>query len=511
VTDAGPPAAGAGTPKGTPRFEMRGVTKAFATTVALDGVDFAVYPGEVCALVGQNGAGKSTLMGILAGAVRPDRGSMLLDAAPYAPRSPLQARQAGVAMIYQQLSLAPHLTVMENIALGVEPARWGIVSRAAMRQTAREALDRLGHRDIDPDAVVETLPPAWQQLVEIARALASHCRVLVFDEPTSSLAHGDVERLFALIRRLKGLGHSIVYISHFLEEVLAVSDRFVVLRDGRHAGGGATRTASPPEIASLMVGRSIEDLYPRTPRRPGEILLEIAALGPGAANLSLHRGEIVGIAGLLGAGRTRLLRTIFGLEPVRTGRIRVGAYSGGATPRIRWSQGVGMVSEDRGAEGLALGLSIADNLTMSRLEGLGPGPVVLPARQDAAALTWIDRLAIRSAGPRQPVGALSGGNQQKVAVARLLYHDVDVLLLDEPTRGIDVASKAEIYALIDGLVSSARARPAAVLLVSSYFPELLGICDRIAVMSRGGLGEPRPTADWNEHRLLLAASGAQVA
>ena len=491
-------------------FEMRGVRKAFGATVAVNGVDFAVAPGEVCALVGQNGAGKSTLMAILSGAIRPDAGTMVLDGKPYAPREPLEARQAGVAMIHQELSLAPHMSVMENIGLGIEPARNGLIRWRAMRDAAADALAQLGHPEIRPDAIVADLSPAAQQLVEVARALASGARVVVFDEPTSSLAHDDVERLFGLIRRLKAQGLAIVYISHFIEEVKAVSDRIVVLRDGSNAGGGPTASMAAEAIVELMVGRHVEDLYPRTARQPGEVLLELYELEPGAATLSLRRGEIVGIAGLLGAGRTRLLRTIFGLEAVRSGRIRVGVYSGPASPAARWAQGAGMLSENRAAEGLATGLSIADNLTLSRLSDLGPGFIVYPSRQAAAAKRWIDRIGIRSSGPRQPVGELSGGNQQKVALARLLHHDVDLFVLDEPTRGIDVGSKAQIYALLDGLSSgSDQGRPRAVLMVSSYLPELLGLCDRVAVMCRGRLGPLRPTSEWTEHSLLMEASGAQ--
>ncbi len=493
-------------------FEMRGVRKTFGATTALDGVDLAVGAGEVCALVGQNGAGKSTLMAILAGALEPDAGSMVLEGAPYAPKDPLEARRRGVAMIYQELSLAHHLSVMENIALGFEPARFGFVQRDRLRAMASDALQQLGHSDIAPDAIVGDLSPAAQQLVEIARALATGCRVLVLDEPTSSLGHGDVRRLFSLVRRLKEAGHAIVYISHFIEEVKEVSDRIVVLRDGRKAGEGVTAAMRPDAIVSMMVGRTLEDLYPRSARTVGDAILEISDLTPGSATFTLHRGEILGIAGLLGAGRTRLLRTLFGLEPVRSGRIRVGVYAGPASPERRWRQGMGMLSEDRTGEGLALGLSVADNLTLSRLDDLGPGFVVLPARQDAAASRWLERLGIRAAGPRQPVAELSGGNQQKVAVARLLHHDVDVLVLDEPTRGIDVSSKAQIYALLDGLVSEAQsARPRAVLLVSSYLPELLGLCDRIAVMCRGRLGPARPASEWTEHSLLMEASGTRVA
>jgi ribose transport system ATP-binding protein len=518
-----------------PRFALSGIRKAYGATVALDGVDLAVRPGEVCGLVGANGAGKSTLMAILSGALRPDAGVMRLDGRPYEPREPIDARRAGVAMIHQELSLAPHLSVMENIGLGMEPVHRGLIEWRRMRDTAADALAQLGHAEIRPDALVADLSPAGQQLVEVARALASGARVVVFDEPTSSLAHADVERLFALIRRLKSQGLAIVYISHFIEEVKAISDRVVVLRDGRNVGGGLTAELSAETIVQMMVGREVDDLYPRSERQTGETLLELANLQPGGASLTLHRGEIVGIAGLLGAGRTRLLRTIFGLESVRSGTIRVGMYSGPASPAARWAQGAGMLSENRASEGLAVGLSIADNLTLSQLSDLGPGFVVLPSRQSEAARRWMQRIGIKSGGPRQAVGELSGGNQQKVALARLLHHDVDLLILDEPTRGIDVGSKAQIYALLDALASGAgpgsgkgqegvrkgsgqgqappRAQtpPRAVLMVSSYLPELLGLCDRVAVMCRGRLGPARPVSEWTEHSLLMEASGAQTA
>jgi ribose transport system ATP-binding protein len=321
------------------------------------------------------------------------------------------------------------------------------------------------------------------------------------------------------IGHLKSQGLAIVYISHFIEEVKDVSDRVVVLRDGRVAGGGPTAQMSAQAIVQLMVGREVDELYHRSPRQPGEVLIELEELQPGAATLTVRRGEVVGIAGLLGAGRTRLLRTIFGLERVRGGRIRVGVYSGPASPSARWAQGVGMLSENRAGEGLAPGLSIADNLTLSQLSGFGPGFFVLPSRQHAAAGRWVDRLAIRTAGLRQAVSELSGGNQQKVALARLLHHDVDLFVLDEPTRGIDVGSKAQIYALLDALATGTLgdgspesgvppARPRGVLMVSSYLPELLGLCDRVAVMCRGRLGPLRPVSEWTEHSLLMEASGA---
>ncbi len=496
----------------SPRLVMRGIAKRFGATVALAGVDLEVASGEVLALVGENGAGKSTLMKVLAGVVQPDAGTMALDGRPFAPATPLEARRAGVAMIYQELSLAPHLTVEENLALGTEPHRWGWLDRRRLRALAEAALRPFEHPELRPDRRVRTLPPAAQQLVEIARALASGCRVLVLDEPTSSLTARDTDRLFALLGQLRARGLALVYISHFLEEVQRVADRIVVLRDGRTVGGGPAAELTPAQIVRLMVGRAVTDLYPRTPRIPGEVVLEIRDLAgprrPEHATLSLRRGEVLGVAGLVGAGRTELLRCIFGLDPVRRGTVKVGTFVGPASPAVRWRQGVGFLSEDRKTEGLALVLSVADNLTLSRLEGLGPGPLVFPGRQATAAQPWIDRLGIRCRSPRQRVEHLSGGNQQKVALARLLHHDVDVLLLDEPTRGIDVGAKAVIYRLIDELASGADGRsPRAILMVSSYLPELLGVCDRVAVMCRGRLGPPRPVSEWDEHTLMLEATG----
>jgi len=388
-------------------------------------------------------------------------------------------------MIYQELSLAPHLSVEENIVLGVEPARFGWLDRREIRRLATDALSQLHHPEIPPDARAGSLAIAQQQIVEIARAIAIGCRVLVLDEPTSSIPQRDAEQLFLLIDRLRGQGLSIVYISHFIEECKRVAQRYTVLRDGKTVGGGAMADATPAQIVDLMVGQKVDRLYPRSVRTPGEVLLSFEGL-------DLRRGEVLGIAGLIGAGRTELLRRIFGLDAVRGGAVRM-------TPALRWRQGVGFVSEDRKNEGLALGLSLADNLTLSKLDRL-----VLPSRQDSAARKWIELLAVKCRDSFQRVGDLSGGNQQKIALARLLHHDVDVLLLDEPTRGIDVASKAQIYQKIDDLVAKGNK---AVLLVSSYTPELLGTCDRIAVMCRGKLGPARPVAQVDEHALLLEATG----
>src|SRR3954470_15991888 len=518
------------TPTARPsRFAMRGIRKAFGATIALDGVDLSVNAGEICGLIGQNGAGKSTLMSILSGALHTDAGEMWIDGATFTPHSPIDARRAGVAMIYQELSLAPHLSVMENIMMGAEPMRYGLVDWRRMRELTSGALAALGHHDIPPDAVVASLSVAAQQIVEIARAIAVGSRVLVLDEPTSSLGRADVDHLFELLRHLKAQGHAVVYISHFIEEVKAVADRFIVLRDGRNAGGGDTASATHDDIVALMVGQSVSNLFPRSPRRPGEAILEVSGLEPrtkheprkntevhgsnaASASFTLHRGEIFGVAGVLGSGRTRLLRTLFGLEPVRSGRVRVGVYSGVARPHERWMQGMGLLSEDRKEEGLALTLDVADNVTMSKLSAFGPAGLLFPARQRSAAARWISELAIKCAGPAQKAAELSGGNQQKIAIARLLHHEVDILVLDEPTRGIDVGSKAQIYRLIDALVAdSPGQRPRAVLMVSSYLPELLGLCDRIAVMHRGRMADAVAASSLTEHDLLMAVTGGTAA
>ncbi len=489
---------------------MRALRKRFGATLALDGVDLEARAGEVLALVGENGAGKSTLMKVLAGALAPDSGEMTLDGEPYAPATPLDARRRGVAMIHQELALAPHLSVAENVMLGGEPRRGLRVDWSALRSRTHDALAQLGRADLDVRRRVDELSAADRQLVEIARAVAFEARVVVLDEPTSSLGREDVAHLFRLVERLRSRGAAVVYISHVLEEVFALAQRFVVLRDGRSVACGACADSSPQQLIAAMVGRELEVRAKRAPTRAGEVVVSLERVAgarlPLDASLEVRRGEVVGVAGLVGAGRTELLRALMGLEPVRSGALKLLALSGPRTPHERWRQGVGMLSEDRKREGLALGLSVADNLCLPRLSAFARGGWLGRRDVESSAKRWIDALRIKCPGPRQSVGALSGGNQQKVALARLLEADVDVLLLDEPTRGVDVGAKAEIHALIDAFARGGE-RQRAVIVVSSYLPELFGMCDSIAVMERGRLHAARAVHELDEHAVVAQATG----
>ncbi len=496
--------------RGDVALSMRAVRKSFGPVVALDDVTIEVRAGEVHALVGENGAGKSTLVKILAGVHTPDSGELALAGHPFRPRGPLDALERGVAMIYQELNLAPHLSIEENVLLGREPARCGWLDKRERRARVTRALAVLEHADLDPGERVASLSPGARQLVEIARALVGEPAVLVLDEPTSSLAGDDVERLFRVIGALRERGVAIVYISHFLDELTRIADRYTVLRDGRSVASGAMAGTTVATIVAAMAGRALAEHYPRVPHVPGEVVLELQGLSgralPYDVDLVLRRGELFGIAGLVGAGRTELLRALFGLDPIRSGRVLLaGVTAEPGSPAARLRQGIGLLSEDRKGEGLAVARSVGFNLTLSRLEPFGRVFSDRRAR-DECTQGFVDRLGIRCRDPRQRIAELSGGNQQKVALARLLHHDVDVLLLDEPTRGIDVASKVEIYRTLGELA----ARGKAAILVSSYLPELIGICDTIAVARRGRLGAARPARDWTETALLAEATGAEV-
>jgi ribose transport system ATP-binding protein len=494
----------------TALLRMADVSKSFGPTQALGGVSLEARGGEVLALIGENGAGKSTLMKILSGAVAPDTGQMQLAGERYAPRGPQAARAAGVAMIYQELTLAGDLSVAENVMLGQEQTRLGFVRRAAQNRRVGEALKLLGRADLPLETPVRRLSVADQQVVEIARALAIEAKLIVFDEPTSSLTQHDVENLFRVIENLKRSGIAIIYISHFLEEIRRIADRFLVLRDGAVAGGGPLVGTPEADIVSLMVGRKVDDLFGSLARQSGDVVLSLRSLAgramPRDVSFELRRGEILGIAGLVGSGRTELLRCLLALDPVRHGTVRVLGTTPRSTPHARIRSGLGLVSEDRKGEGLAQRETIADNVTYSRL---GPysrlGWLNLRKRR-AAVDRWMRRLNVKARSAEQTVEHLSGGNQQKVALLRVLHQDADVLLLDEPTRGIDVGTKSEIYRLM----AEAAAHGKAIIFVSSYFAELLGVCDRVGVMARGRLREIRAARDWTSASILSCALGVDA-
>ena len=490
-----------------PRLHMKGIRKSYGSTHALSGVELELLPSEVHALVGENGAGKSTLMKILSGAEAPDDGTIVLDGESYRPSGPQAARGRGVAMIYQELAVCPDLSVEANVLLGLEPAAFGFLRKSADRERVNAALAELGHPEISPDASVSTLAPAARQVVEIARALLTDVKLLILDEPTSALTQDDAKRLFELIRRLKARGVTVVYISHFLEEVEAIADRFTVLRDGHAVETGLVNVVPRDWIIRQMVGRTIEEQYPRIPHTIGEPVLELSELCgeelPTGVSLSLRKGEILGIAGMIGSGRTEMLRAVYGLDPVRNGSVKVHTVlNTNANPAERIELGVGLLSEDRKEEGLALERSLADNLTLSQLDRYSTRGFINVTKLRDATDELLHSVNVRYADANQPAGELSGGNQQKVALARLLHEDADILLLDEPTRGVDVGSKAEIYRLIGELAAKGKA----VLVVSSYLPELLGICDMIAVMCKGKLSPVRQASEWTPEQIIAAAT-----
>ena len=496
-------------------LSLSNIHKRFGPTVALDGVNLELRKGEVHALIGENGAGKSTLMNVVAGSLRPDEGRMQIDGKSYVPSNPLDARLSGIALIHQELSLCPHLTVAENVLMGIEPSQMGWLDRERLMKRTNEVLQTFHHADIRPERRVSDLSVAARQIVEISRAIAAQARIILMDEPTSSLQRDDVSELFALIRKLSAEGISVVYISHFLEEVRQIANRFTVLRDGRSVATGNISETTDDELIAKMVGRSQQTLFPKRaePTSTREEILTVQNLASPpllkSATFELRRGEIFGIAGLMGSGRTPLLRTIFGLEHPESGTITVNkkALRGGRNiPAMRLIEGLGYLSEDRKGEGLSLGLSVADNTTVTRFSRCSRFGWLDLAKQRLQTEQLVNALKIKTRSVRQPVGSLSGGNQQKVIVARLLHQDADILLLDEPTRGIDIGSKAQVYETI----AQCAADNKAVLMVSSYLPELFGMCDRLAVMSRGRLSEARPIDQWTPETVLQAAIGGEV-
>ena len=489
-------------------LRMQGICKRFGPTIALDQVSLNVNAGEVLALIGENGAGKSTLLKVLSGAHRADRGQISIEGKPYQPRGPLDARGAGVAMIYQELNLAPDLSVEDNILLGQAGTGKGLLFRKQQRQKIEEALEAVGLGSLSPTAIVGQQSIATQQLVEVARALISNAKIILFDEPTSSLPQKDVAQLFEIIDRLKKNNIGIVYISHFLEEVRTVADGYSVLRDGKSVGSGRMEDVSDSEIISLMVGRDVSELYPNIPHDLGDVRLKIKAMrgqhSPHPIDLSIRAGEIFGIAGLVGSGRTELVRTLFGLDHLSGGQIELDGTKIKGSVKARMRAGLGMLSEDRKHEGLAQELPIIENTTMGSLKRYLKFALLDLDQRDNSAIELMKEVEVKAHSGYQHVAELSGGNQQKVAIARILHQNAKVLIMDEPTKGIDVGTKAEIYRMMGKLAAQGKT----ILFISSYLPELLSVCDRIGVMARGRLREIREAADWTEDSIMSVATSS---
>ena len=506
-----------------PLLEMRGIVKSFPGVQALRGVNFSLKAGEVLALLGENGAGKSTLMKVLGGAFRADAGSIAIDGAAQHFASPQDSRRAGVAVIYQEFNLVPGLTACENIFLGQEPTRAGFVAQGQERRQAAELFRRLGV-EVDLDAPCRRLTTAQQQLVEIAKALAFQARIIVMDEPSAALTSHEVGRLFAIIAELKRQKIGVIYISHRLDEIFQVADRVTVLRDGMNVGerpivrpneisrnalasgfqsaepdasacrliGGANKSSptdkpvTRQELIELMVGRELSDEFPKRSTTIGPPRLEVTGLRRGRAvrdvSLSVRRGEILALTGLVGAGRTETVRLIFGADPREAGEIRLdGRLLAIRSPRDAIAAGIGLLTEDRKLQGLVLGHAVRENFGLPNLNWLSRGGFVQLRRERDEFARYVATLRIKVTNGEQRAGTLSGGNQQKVVLAKWLARNCDVLIFDEPTRGIDVGAKYEIYLLLNELAAQGKA----ILMISTELPEVLGMADRILVLHEG--------------------------
>jgi len=486
--------------------EIRGMTKAFPGVQALLGVDLDLRAGEVHAVVGENGAGKSTLMKIVAGVYRPDSGSIRLDGAPILNESPRQALERGISMIHQELNLAPNLSVAENVFLGRAPTRGGLIDWRRLYADVEALADRLGI-DLDVRARVDELSVARQQMVEIAKALSLDARVIIMDEPTSALTERETEALFDIIARLKSHGVAVVYISHRLDEIFRVADRVTVLRDGRLVGTLPVAQATQPQLISMMVGRELTTLFPKESVEIGDPVLEVRHLRRNGAlediSFVLRRHEILGLAGLVGAGRTELVRILFGADSLDGGEILLeGRPVRIRSPRDAIRLGMGFVTEDRKLQGLVLGMNVRENETLASLGQVSQLGFLNLGRERTLAARLVDQLGVRTPSVEQEVANLSGGNQQKVVIAKWLATRARILILDEPTRGIDVGAKAEVHALMSRLATQG----VSILMISSELPEILGMSDRILVMRQGRLSGEFTREQATQEAILACAA-----
>ncbi len=493
----------------SPLLEMQDICKRFPGVQALDHVSFDLYPGEIHALVGENGAGKSTLMKILSGVYQPDSGKIKFDQALVNLTSPHQAQNLGISTIYQEFNLVSNLSVAENICLGDEPTLAGplVVNWKAMRQRARAALALL-QADLDMDKPVEELSVAQQQIVEIAKALEKQARLVIMDEPTATLTGSETSTLFEVIHSLQQTGVAVIYISHRLEEITEIADRVTVLRDGHVMDTRAMEQVTLPEIVRLMIGREMDQQFPSPTRSRGSPVLSVQNLSRRNVldniNLEVHSGEIVGLAGLVGSGRTELAQVIFGIDSADEGTVEVdGQPLRKASPNQAIRLGIGLAPEDRKNSGLIVNLSVSRNITLASLDELFLSPLIFHRREKLVAEKYVDDLRIATPNVDRETLALSGGSQQKVVLSKWLLRNSKTLILDEPTRGIDVGAKLEIYRLMDELASQG----VAILMISSDLPEILGMSDRILVMHEGRIVGELSHEEATEEKVMMLATG----
>jgi len=491
-----------------PVLTIRGIGKSYATAV-LEGIDLDLIPGEVHALVGENGAGKSTLSRILAGLTPPDSGTLQLDGQPYAPATKRDAEVAGIHLVMQELNLIRTLSVAENIFLDQLPHRAGWIRYPQLNRNASEILARIGLAHLDPRTPVEQLGVGHQQMVEIASRLWRPCRLLILDEPTAALTDPEVASLFEQVRRFQSQGVAVLYISHRLEEIRQIADRISVLRDGRLVATRPVAELPIEDVVRLMVGRELGDANFTAGRTRGPVALSVRNLGAGDRvrdiSFDAHRGEILGLSGLMGSGRTETVRAIFGADPLKSGKVFLHGSSQPArirSPRDAVHLGIALLTEDRKGQGLFLSLAVRENLTINSLPSFaGLGGWISRVRESESVRGWIQKLQVRCGSQEQGIAQLSGGNQQKVIVARWLLRDCDILIFDEPTRGVDVGARFEIYQLLADLAAQGKA----IIVVSSDLPELMMICDRIAVLSNGRLAADFPRGEWSQDKIMTAA------